>query len=1045
MADEIDNQMQVFYQTARSDNAGLRPPRKAIEAAEAVVSFSQSAKIQTMDSFFFELVSQFPVEAGSQIPTPFKQADTAEVDELHKESFDKLFLIADKQQGNLRSLLRTYFKQADATPDALHKQIRQIFDRRTFFFSLKQHGKIAHWQDLLLAADSEFANLSSDELYEFALRYFKDFGDHVNGKVSKANFAAHLQNFKNERSWQDLQDAIFKKGGFQFRRNFLKKLSPEEQSTIVEFFAEIRRRQLNATADLIFQIYKAYQAIYEQIRLEKKLVQYDDITLGAYRLFYGEENFGALYNLFLKTSHLLVDEFQDTSRIQWDIFSVICSELLSGQGLAAERGLQPTVFLVGDAKQSIYAFRDGDYQLLAEAAEVLGRMGSERVALDKSWRSSDFLLRQVNAVFESEYTQGKLPDFAPHATAQLEDRPIVPDYGSFTLVEPLLPEAGENMPELKEKEAVQIVAIIQTWIKTKLPVYDKELGYHRPVRLDDIGILYARKTRMPELEAAFIAHGIAYEIEERRGYYTRREVDDVLHFLHFLAQPDDDVALSTLLRSPFLRLTDAELMHLLRMRSEADSQPSLFTLVQKHHQETARILYECRNRLGSFSIAHVLLYFFEATQALAAYKLAFGEAEGTLAASNLQHIIQIVGTGNVPGNGTIRDYSQMLRRFRGVDETGNVQLAEERVKMMTMHKAKGLEFPVVILLGGEVALRTTEDDRLKKAKTGFLSALHHEPYFAYKGRVKSERMPEATRLTREYIRRANDQEERENMRLLYVTMTRAQEHMLVTCLGDPGTASFYSTLQYCLFPESEREEIAPDIFGYQRKELPLEAAKAVSAIPDEKVKPRVYANEKIEESGIRLVQPSSQSTVPFDEDDEIHIDELAENVREQEKSRIAGTLIHTGLAAKINETQWHLSHALQQEMLTASFRFSDDERNALQKAVATQIDMAWNCTELQDLLKQSVQPPRVEMPFTHLQGEALVNGVIDLLIFTDNACWIIDYKSHLNQDKALDLDEEARTYKRQLTFYRKAVKVLFACAKIHTAVLFTASGQFVEA
>lgn len=129
---EIDKHMQAFYQTAQTNKQNLRPPRKAIDAAEEIISFSQSSKIQTMDSFFFELVSKFPVEAGSHIPTPFKQADSAEVEELHKEAFNKLFLMADKQQSNLRTLLRDYFHDAEASPEWLHKQLREIFQKKSF-------------------------------------------------------------------------------------------------------------------------------------------------------------------------------------------------------------------------------------------------------------------------------------------------------------------------------------------------------------------------------------------------------------------------------------------------------------------------------------------------------------------------------------------------------------------------------------------------------------------------------------------------------------------------------------------------------------------------------------------------------------------------------------------------------------------------------------------------------------------------------------------------------------------------------------------------
>lgn len=1044
IAAEIDRQLQQFYTASNGKKQNIRAPIKAVEAAEKIVSFSQTAKIQTMDSFFQDLVARFPIEAGSHIPTPFRIADNFEKERLHLEALQKLFINANQQQGTLRELIKSYFNGMDNTPDTLKQQLREVYENRTLLFTLRQKQQFTTWQDLSLPGYSEFTDYSKEELVEYARQNLRNYESILN-KGTREKFVEAWYQFEIDQNFDLLRSGFFSKGKSTFFAEFTKKLSTEECAFIREFFGETTRRRLNLQADNIFQIYEFYVEIYEQLRLQKNLVHYDDITLGAYRLFYGEDNFGALYNLFLKTSHLLVDEFQDTSHIQWDIFSVISDELLAGQGLAAERGLLPTVFIVGDAKQSIYGFRGGDYTLLNQAGNYLQQRGAIVVGMDKSWRTSDFMLEKVNLLFSAQQNCDKLPDYSPHSTATVNGFPIVPNYGSLTLLEPLMKENQENTEELRQQEAQNIVAIIQNWIESELPVYDKTAKKHRPLRLDDIGILYRRKTRMLELEKQFILNGIPYALEERRGYFLRREVEDVLQFLHFLAQPDDDIAVATLIRSPFLRLSDANFMGILQQRQEAEKSLSFFAILQMQYPEAASILHECRNKLGSLSIAHILLFFFEKTNALAAYKLAFGKAEGALAAANLQQIIQILGTGSVPENGSIRDYERLLHQYRGIDETGNVQLAGHAVNMMTMHKAKGLEFPVVILLEGESALRMDDKARMKKNGTGFVKSLHHPPHFCYKGRKKEERLPEESALAQKLVQGINIEEERESMRLLYVTMTRAQEHVLVSCVGTPGTESFYSILQFNLFPEAKSVEILPGLNGYQIAELPENISMSQQAIKsaEKPVSTPEFSANKIKESGIRIVQPSSSRASEFDEE-RTWDDDLHDNLRDKEKSRLAGVIIHTGMAATVAKTRWNLEHSLKNELLSAAFRFSNVEQAELKKTIADQIANSWKCEKLQSLLAASTKPPRVEMPFTHLHGDSLINGVIDLVIFHADCCWIIDYKSQTGGNTGARDSIKEKGYQRQLSFYRRAVAELFNYDNIRTAVLYSSTGDFVE-
>lgn len=1047
-AENLDREMQQFCQMAAQYYSHLRPPRTAIEAAEAILTFSQSLKIQTIDSLFQELVQRFPVEAGSHIPIPFRIIDTIEKNELLERAYMRLFEIAEDPKGNpeVRELLEAYLTYPDASVTKLRDHLEYLLNEWLYLWELQtRHEK--SYQDLLFTLQSEYTDLSEDELVEVVAGLLERLATAI-GKKTGENLLSAAEVFQKSQDPKVLRGAVFKAGGWELLKRIEEKCEAHETEALLQIAYELQRRILNRRAQTIFSLFDHYRVELEKLKQQARMVTFDDLSIGVYNLFHSPESFGVRYHVFLRMSHLLVDEFQDTSRVQWDIFSEIAEELLSGEGLAAEKGIQPTVFLVGDAKQSIYAFRQGDYRLLHEAATYLeSGYAASTVTMEKSWRSSQVILEQVNKVFSAPEYSEYLADFKLHSTATKDDKPVVPPFGSFTLV---APAEGKTSEEKRQAEAKQLVDILLHWLQEGKLIFDKDVQAYRLMRFSDVGVLYRKGLQSEELEQALIRAGIPYLKEERRGYYKRREVEDVIAFLTFLAMPNDNIAVATLLRSPILRMPDGDLMKLLAVLQNFEdikSRPSLFYLLKDHNPEIFEMLQASLERIGNWSIDHILLNFLERTKAFPSYTLAWGEEEGRLARANLTQLIEILGTAPPRASGSILEYLGMLKEFRGVDETGNAQLQSNSITLMTMHKAKGLEFPVVILLGAEASIGSGS----RRADSGFRKSLTSTRWpFVYVGSKKDERLPEMAEY-RDFIREVEAEERKEGMRLLYVAMTRAQEHFIATATQPCGADSYFTILQTGIFGDAAkgRCEIAPGIFGQAIRQENPDKKQVLTEQESQPHEREIYIpdfDKPLPETGIQIVKPNADL---FDQDfssagdDAVGAASKILSLAQLEKLRLIDLLVHKGLQAKLKKQPWPLEESLQDTLRNSIQPISDGETEKIRETVRSHIEATWNNQAFQALLT-SAKRCTAGLPILRLHEQTLLDGHIDLLIEKMKGYLVIDFKTDALEGTAPGQLVAQNSYAQQLHYFTDAVAELHKTDNVQGAIVFTENGDVVQ-
>ena len=267
------------------------------------------------------------------------------------------------------------------------------------------------------------------------------------------------------------------------------------------------------------------------------------------------------------TKHLMLDEFQDTSQLQWMIFERLAKDLLAGSH--EDNGTPPSsVFIVGDKKQSIYRFREADPSLMEAAKVSLTPLGANAIQMSESYRSASLILDMVNAVFADKTLIKDFPNHLPAKIRQMSSHGLA-TYGSVCIY-PL--DAGEKKPEntesAYEQQAQQIADHIQqaTSGQMQLKVFDEKSKIWRTPKYSDFVILYPKKTHAPLLEEALRARSIPCQKEEKQGFFERPEIVDLRALVTWLTWSADTLALCTVLRSPICGLSDQTLMKLLNHR-----------------------------------------------------------------------------------------------------------------------------------------------------------------------------------------------------------------------------------------------------------------------------------------------------------------------------------------------------------------------------------------------------------------------------------------------------------------------------------------------
>ncbi|MHC4777029.1 MAG: UvrD-helicase domain-containing protein [Planctomycetota bacterium] len=475
---------------------------------------------------------------------------------------------------------------------------------------------------------------------------------------------------------------------------------------------------------------------------------------------------------------ILVDEFQDTDPLQAEI-AFYLAEKEPRADEWAECELEPgKLCLVADPKQSIYRFRRADIQTYLFVKERIENLPhGETLLISRNFRSSPQVIDWVNATFPEliRETEGRSVQ-APY-TALEKHRSRGPGGGVFVFAEDL----GSKKKDLRPAEQEQIAGIVEHLVgNDDFPVFDRNEGAWRAPRHCDFGVVYPKRTSYEGVEEIFHRRGIPFVSDVGQAFYAREEVQEVATILAAVERPHDPVLLYSALHSPLFGFGDDDLVHLaatgpLSLDRPADDLPGEFV----EAFSLLRELHDGRNKRGVARTIRDLLETCRAFELLGA-----NERYGPRKVATLEGLIARAARADTQARWSFEEFVEELseRIVEELKEEGELPITfggDDVVNLLTIHQAKGLEFPVVILanlcsslsFGNDVVAetlvrrvpRSSLDLRCGGNKTrGFSAALAQE----------------------------RELEDAEKARQLYVACTRARDYLFVSRAG-AGIASTY--------------------------------------------------------------------------------------------------------------------------------------------------------------------------------------------------------------------------------------------------------------
>ncbi len=521
---------------------------------------------------------------------------------------------------------------------------------------------------------------------------------------------------------------------------------------IKEMLVEAQRRLADTEAlarlPLLTMFLEDLQHRYRLLKQEGGVLDFADQQLLARQLL--QEHPDIARQVQEGIGYLLVDEFQDTNSLQLDLVRLLLGEDYRGGRLMA----------VGDIKQSIYRFRGAEADLMTElAAEIAARDG-RTVALTKNYRSNRTVIHFINALSERLFA-GENFAYEPLEPGENDD-------GSR--IEFLC--CGETDSELQAQMLAERVA----------QMVSESAGAATPVRYGDIVLLFRAGTAMPVYQQALAALNIPYYTASGGDLYHRQEVVDQLNLLRIVQQRYDGIALLGLLASPYVGLTDEQLLRLSQVTD----------LVSAFYQDGGAVaLVDDPAVAERFAAFRELILFLQerrellpipalirmALERMHYREMMLGTVDAVQRLANLEKLIakaeEFCGQGFHDLNRFLNYLQEMEGMEIGEGEAQTQAEGSDVVRLMTIHRSKGLEFPVVFL---------PDLDRNFRVGSGLKMVFHKEIGIGFKIPV-AEDTPAETTIWRQIKERENRDELSELKRVLYVALTRAKRQLVLVGSG----------------------------------------------------------------------------------------------------------------------------------------------------------------------------------------------------------------------------------------------------------------------
>jgi ATP-dependent helicase/nuclease subunit A len=688
---------------------------------------------------------------------------------------------------------------------------------------------------------------------------------------------------------------------------------------------------------------------------------------------------------------LLVDEFQDTDPLQAEIALAFATDPSTGR---PEPG---RLFLVGDPKQSIYRFRRADMAMYAHTRGALLDAGSASVELSLNRRSQPGIIDWVNHVFQRvigpglvESVQPPYQDLAPQRQDALVG-PAVAYFGN---------EVDESAAVTRQREARLVAAYCRDALRQGWQVYDRRAEAVRPARFGDIAVLLPARTILQPLERALADEGIPYRVEGGSLVYATQEVRDLINCLTAIDDPSDDVAVVAALRSPAYACSDVEIAAYRLQQNGSFNYlwPELDSL-EGRVPEALRQLRAWHQRRGDHSLAALVDGFISDRRLVESGLLDSGNRN---AFRRARFLVEQARTFEAGGPETLRAFVEWLERRAGdaiYDHEGAaLDDDEDAVRVLTIHAAKGLEFPIVFLAGLGAAPRN---------QPGILGLERSDGRIAVQAGRVSIRF--ALGPVDEVLAGERAHEAAERDRLLYVGATRARDHLIVSLfhkLGSRDTAA-------ARLMEAGAAELAdqlPPVAIVQRSTAAPFDGLSVDSADEEGFE---AAREGLIDRA-RTLRYTSATALARD-------DALAEEKEEREdegepwtRGR-GGTHLGRAVHAALQSLPWDADDATIEAVATAQTVAEAIPNRAADAARLIRVALNSPAAQRARVARRALR----EVPFAFKQPDTnppiVIEGFADLVIENEDGIEIVDWKTDAVEASAVE--ERLKKYRTQAGLY----------------------------
>lgn len=966
-----------------------------------------TAPISTIHAFYSTILRRYPLEAG--LEPGFRVLEEVEADILlHKALSNLIYQGWRRKCPHLALLSQVHGSGAAEDGGSLASQLRELYtlvrNRGILVEDLalsKDYRNLPRWQQ----SRDDYCNhvATEPQVAEQLGQRGLDNRERIQVRRALADMGEQLAAVDSPEALLACYHRLAKLASFSGSR-------VNEQKRFVGGATQFLKQLLSAgvvplIADAVLAQLRELDRNYSHLKQQQNSVDYADLQVRVWKLLKGHGHVAAELRTWFKV--FLVDEFQDTDRLQEKIIRLLAEENGSIPG-----GSPGRLFVVGDEKQSIYRFRGAEVQVFHDVRRDLTAANPQRnLAITVNYRSRRPLIDLTNKLFSQLLGQENNGTGYIQLSAARDSQQDV--------CAQLLVCKKEGEQTLAEAEGIQLAALIRNMVEEKQRLATDAQGASRVVRYGDIAVLLRSRTHLRQYEHQLRLAGVPYVVVGGIGFYQQPEVVDLANILRVVDNRLDRLSLVAVLRSPLFSLNDDSIMALCDGVDSGScllaSNPELAGQQQQLWERARRIilqLHNCRHRLGPREMLEKII-------ALTRYReMVLARFGGLQCYANVEKLLALAEEFEQLGSRQLGEFLAWLEQAAAKPE-GEGQVDSEKadaVRIMTIHASKGLEFPVVVLPACNTRLAARRG-RLLLDQAGGLVFRPAWQCSVWEKWAEEERKRDVE----------------EFKRLLYVAVTRAEDWLAVLAAEkDKGKTAVSFNNWLVDFAEGEGGSLLPQTDCLALPKRP-DAAEGPFVLP-----PAGSSKKKF--SGLAPVGHSRRTFRYFNISQFL----LWKNDRES----FDRSYLSRWLEFEPEDPQSQLEHSWQQEPGGAAF-------GSLLHRMLEELDAGQNyaqilprllpvyfpgaegkqqeqiiqaATELVDSYRK--QPPpmpyndsETEMEFYWRQGDALFYGLIDRLLIAEDAVAVIDFKS--NRISPGGTQRLVDYYAPQLRFYAMAAAAIF--------------------